>query len=204
MISNSNIAGYFSPSAFLPSFLILPVLLAGIICITMTDGGLSWWDASVIIFRFNSYRRRRAIMEIAADNLLQRDEKNKENPHRAYLTLVHLFRQKYDAGAVAREIIRETSPEMFNEADAEIVRTKIHMTTRRALFSIAIVFFAAFLYLAATLSLAFFNALVVSALPIYSTAVATLSDFFLIVPLVLVLLGILTAALEIPSFQSGE
>jgi hypothetical protein len=143
-------------------------------------------------------------MEVAVDKLLKRDEESKENPHRAYLTLVRLFRQKYDAGAVVREIIRETGAEMFHDSDAEIVSAKIHMTTQRALFYIAIVFFAAFLYLAATLSLAFFNAPVVSALTNFSTAVAMLSDFFLMVSLVTVSLGIVTGALEIPSFQSSE
>ncbi len=204
LMSNYSAAGYVTPSLLLPSFVIVPMILAGIVYVTMTDGGLSWWDASVIIFRFNSFQGRRDKMEEAVSKLLDRDEENRDNPHRAYLTLVRLFRHKYDAGPVAREIIREASPEMFNETDAEILGSKSHRTTQQVLLFTAVVFFAAFLYLAVTLSLAFLNAPVVSTLTNFSTTIAALSDFFLVVSLVVMLIGTMAVALGIPSLQPDE
>ncbi len=201
LVSNPGTAAYVTPSTLLPSFVIVPVLLAGVVYVTMTDGGLSWWDASVIIFRFNSFQGREDRMEEAVNKLLERDEESRENPHRAYLTLVRFFRHKYDAGAVAREMIHASNPEMFNETDAELLGSKSQRTTQQVLFFTAIVFFAAFLYLAVTLSLAFLNAPVVSTLTNFSTTITTLSDFFLMGSLVAVVLGIVAVALEIPSLQ---
>lgn len=202
--SNSSTTGYVTPSMLLPSLVIVPMLLAGVVYVTMTDGGLSWWDASVIIFRFNSFQGRRDIMEEAVNKLLERDKESRDNPHRAYLTLIHLFRHKYDAGAVAREVIHEANPETFNETDAELLGSKSHRTMRQVLLLTSIVFFAAFFYIAVTLSLAFLNAPVVSTLTNFSTTIAALSDFSLMVSLVAVLLGIATAALEIPSLQPED
>lgn len=204
LMPNSSAAGYVTPSLLLPSFVIVPMLLAGVVYVTMTDGGLSWWDASVIIFRFNSFQGRRDKMEEAVNKLLERDEESRDNPHRAYLTLIRLFRHKYDAGAVAREVIHEASPEMFNETDAELLSSKRHMAIQQVLFFTAIVFFAAFLFLGVTLSLAYLNAPVVSTMTNFSTTITTLSDFFLIVSLVSVLMGIITVALGIPSLQPDE
>ncbi|MFW9813416.1 MAG: hypothetical protein ACFFF9_13220, partial [Candidatus Thorarchaeota archaeon] len=112
------------PRPFVSTLLALPVLLlilcAGVLFVTMTSRGLSWWDTRVISFRFYGSRRRVPYMKDEIQSLIEENSAGMET-YRAYLTIERLFKHEFLAGEVARGIIKNADPELHQELESSLM-----------------------------------------------------------------------------------
>ena len=149
---NSYFLSYNGPSRMpvstLPSFPIIAVFLcSGLLYVTFTSRGLSWWDARVIIFRFYGFHRRRSYMKSEISSLFEELDVGIET-YRAFLTIERLFKHEFKAGQVAREIIEQANPEMYLELESSLMEAgKPHRASRLMLASSIILLVLSILFL---------------------------------------------------------
>lgn len=111
-----------TPIGVLPAFPIIAIFLcSGLLYVTMTSQGLSWWDARVILFRFYAFHYRRSYMKDQICSLIEEIDAGIDDPYRAFLTLQRLFGHEFKAGEVAREIVEKQDSTMYQELESAIV-----------------------------------------------------------------------------------
>lgn len=111
-----------TPIGVLPAFPIIAIFLcSGLLYVTMTSRGLSWWDASIILFRFYAFHLRFSYMKDQICSLIDEIDVGIDNPYRDFLTLQRLFRHEFKAGEVARKIVEQEDPKLFQELESAIL-----------------------------------------------------------------------------------
>jgi hypothetical protein len=120
----------------LPAFLLFVV--AGVLFVTMTSRGLSWWDARVISFRFYGSRRRVPYMKDEIHSLIEENSAGMET-YRAYLTIERLFKHEFLAGEVARKIIKNADPELYQELESSLMEQGAPQQVSRLVLTASII-----------------------------------------------------------------
>jgi len=116
-------------------------LCAGVLFVTMTSRGLSWWDARVISFRFYGSRRRVPYMKGEIHSLIEENSAGMET-YRAYITIERLFKHEFQAGEVAREIIKHTDTELYKELESSFMEQKHPQSVSRMILASSIILLA--------------------------------------------------------------
>ena len=111
---------FFFYSSLIPALILIPYLILGLIYATSTTRGLSWWNASVIIFRYHGFHERRSYLKNEIELLIEENEDGFDHPYCAYLTLERLFMQEFNAGQATREILGELKPELHEEFSTKL------------------------------------------------------------------------------------
>jgi len=111
-----------TPIGVLPAFPIITIFVcSGLLYVTMTSQGLSWWDARIILFRFYAFHFRRSYMKDQICSLIEEIDVGIDDSYRAFLTLQRLFRHEFKAGEVARKIVKQEDPMLYQELESAIV-----------------------------------------------------------------------------------
>jgi hypothetical protein len=125
--------------------LALPILImflcSGLIYITSTSRGLSWWDAQVISFRFYSFHGRPSYIKSEINSLSEEIDEGVET-YRDILTLERLFKHEFKAGQVARECIEQADPKMYHELETSFMEDWTPYRASSLMFVISIILFA--------------------------------------------------------------
>jgi hypothetical protein len=124
LTSSTYSTNYFAYSSLLPAPVLIVYLVLGLLYVTSTTRGLSWWDATVILFRFHGFHQRRSYLENEIIQLIDENEDGYNYPFRAFLTLERLFMHEFNAGQVTRKILEEINPGLFNEFQERFDETK--------------------------------------------------------------------------------
>ncbi len=174
----------------------IPLIIAGILYITMTTRGLSWWDAFRASYRFDSFYGKAERLTPFIEKYVDEAQEGMDDPHRAFLTLQRLFNHRFQLGEVARELILDMDPSLYHDLETSLLEEPSTHRKSTLLFfvgaiSLLITFAAEILYLAGfTYSIA--------------SLLYFLFDFSLMLTTGLSLLGIIVINLELPEYKPDE
>ncbi len=184
-----------TPIGVLPGFPIVAVFVcSGLLYVTMTSRGLSWWDASIVFFRFYAFHYRRSYMKDQIVSLIEEIDVGIDDPYRAFLTLQRLFRHEFKAGEVAREIVEQEDPKLYQEMESAILEGGKPRRTSDLLLASSFIFL---------LSSILFPVIGIS---IYSliTLKEILADTFFTLFFALFLIWMIWYSLELPELTSAS
>ena len=183
-----------TPVSILPAFPILAAFLcSGLIYVTLTSRGLSWWDARVIIFRFYGFHGRRSYMKSEINSLFEEIDVGTDT-YRAFLTLERLFKHEFEAGQITREIIEQADPEMYQELESSLMEKGTpHRASRLMLVSSIILLVISILLLILGV---FINS------PLTVTGI--LADTLFTMCLVFSLMWMIRSSLELPELAPAQ
>lgn len=130
----------------LSGIIFLPLLLMGLLYVTMTERGLSWWYAFNICFRFDSFHGRLSYLQPVLEELVEEAQEGLDAPHRAFLTLQRLFIHRFEVGRMTRKLLREMDSQLYHDFEAMLLEEPRRLQMSRVLFKLglAIIFFDLF------------------------------------------------------------
>ncbi|MFW9848814.1 MAG: hypothetical protein ACFFF4_06720 [Candidatus Thorarchaeota archaeon] len=194
IVLNSSLSKWFSSysellqSSLIPAPLLLSFFFIGMLYVTMTHRGLAWWDANVIIFRYAGFHGRRSYLREEIKALIDENQDGVDDPYRAYLTLERLFNHEFDIGEAARDIIKQSAPEYYEEYESELLEP-----TNSFRFSYVFLILALVLGFTSVFLLAFGSSIY---LPVYN--IPLMIDSIVGFALSFLLMWIIFSTLEIP------
>jgi len=168
-------------------------LCTGILFVTMTSRGLSWWDARVISFRFYGSRSPTSYMKREIHSLIEENNTGFET-YRAFLTIERLFRHEFLAGRVARDMIEKADTELYQELESSLMDTGTPQPVSR-------------LILAGSIILLMLSIFFLILEPFIDTPLArsgTLADSFFTLFFVFLLIWIVRLSLELPTLTPAQ
>ncbi|MFW9919878.1 MAG: hypothetical protein ACFFED_09780 [Candidatus Thorarchaeota archaeon] len=178
---------------FVSGVVFFPLILLGLTYVSMTDNGLSWWDAFIISFRFDSFHGKSRYLSPILENLIEEAQNGTNDPHRAFLTIQRLFNHRFELGRVTRRLLFDMDPDLFHDLEVYLIEESLPKRKSRLLFVTSVI----------SILIAFASS-VLFVFGITPELFLLLFDITTSLAFVLILVGVITLSLELPRFKMFE